>query len=83
MLKDKFEYPQKSIEVTVNSPQKSFNISGDYFEYLLYIIPDTYSSGSYRVNTFLEPGYQPAAFKPKELPDGKQKDDGKSKNDTV
>ena len=57
MNKGQFEYPMKVYTVGINSPQKSFNISGAYFEYRIYTMPDTYSSGSYRVTAWLEEGY--------------------------
>ena len=77
MNKNEFSYPKQTYDVSKDSSQKNFNISGSYFEYILYIMPDTYSSGSYRVNAYLEEGYQPKAFddnKPIEVIDDQVED---------
>lgn len=62
MNKGKFEYPQQAYDVVVGSTQSNFNISSTYFEYLIYVLPDTFSSGSYRIDVTLEKAYQPVAF---------------------
>lgn len=62
MDKNAFTYPQQSFDVVVGSTQTDFNISSNYFEYLVYVLPDTFSSGSYRIDVALERAYQPEAF---------------------
>ena len=62
MDRDAFTYPQQAFDVVVGSSQTDFNISSNYFEYLVYVLPDTFSSGSYRIDVQLEQAYQPAAF---------------------
>jgi len=69
MLKGKYEFPQYTFEVKHNSPQKSFNVSGEFFEFIVYTMPDTYSSGSYSVSALIEPQYVPTAFEPEFPPD--------------
>ena len=59
MTKNEFSYPKQTYDVVKDSVQKNFNISGTFFEFRIYIMPDTYTSGSYRVNVYLEEGYQP------------------------
>lgn len=63
MDKNAFTYPQQSYDVVVGSTQTNFNISSTYFEFLVYVLPDTFSSGSYRIDVSLEKAYQPEAFK--------------------
>jgi uncharacterized protein YxjI len=55
MPKNKFQFPSYSFEVKQDSQQKTFNVSGSYFEFLLYTMPDTFQSGSYQVSAFIEP----------------------------
>ena len=62
MDKDVFSYPRQAFDVVLGSSQTSFNISSNYFEYLIYVLPDTFSSGSYRIEVLLEQAYQPTAF---------------------
>ena len=62
MTKGTYEYPKKSYDITPDSISKNFNISGTYFEYQVYVIPDTFTSGSYRINVYLEKAWQPKAF---------------------
>lgn len=57
MYKDSFDYPQASYVLDRKSKMRTFNVSGTYFEYLIYIKPDTYTSGSYRMDAYLEQGY--------------------------
>jgi len=43
----------------MNSLLTNFNISGNYFEFYFYVLPDTYSSGSYRITYYIEETYNP------------------------
>jgi len=43
----------------MNSLSKNFNISGNYFDFYFYVLPDTYSSGSYRITYYIEETYNP------------------------
>ena len=78
MPKDKYEYPQYQFDVRDNSTQKTFNISGDYFEYFLYIMPDTFQSGAYAVSAMIEEQYKPTAFEPTYPPDSGNNTDGQN-----
>ena len=62
MDKGAFTYPQQSYDVIVGSTQTNFNISSNFFEFLVYVLPDTFSSGSYRIDVMLEEAFQPTAF---------------------
>ena len=62
MDKDSFSYPKATYQIDKDSPQKNFNVSGNYFEFRVFVIPDTYASGSYRVDTFIEKQWVPKAF---------------------
>ena len=39
---------------------------------MIYVIPDTYSSGSYSLTAYIQEGYVPKAFEPESLPDKPQ-----------
>jgi hypothetical protein len=39
---------------------------------LIYVIPDTYSSGSYSLTAYIQEGYVPKAFEPESPPDKPQ-----------
>jgi hypothetical protein len=43
----------------MNSLSTNFNVSGNYFEFYFYVLPDTYSSGSYRISYYIEETYNP------------------------
>ena len=72
MSKNKYQFPQYVFEVKKDSAQKTFNVSGSYFEYILYIMPDTFQSGAYQVSAMIEKQYVPSAFKP--VPPDNEKD---------
>lgn len=55
MLKNNFEFPQFTFEVKADSVQKSFNVSGEFYEFIVYIMPDSFTSGSYSVDSYIEP----------------------------
>jgi hypothetical protein len=59
MDKGTFEFPREVYDISMNSLSTNFNISGDYFEFYFYVLPDTYSSGSYRITYYLEETYNP------------------------
>ena len=60
----KFEYPLAFYDLSSSDTGKTFNQSGSYFEYNVYVVPDMYSSGSYRISVELEDIYVPPAFEP-------------------
>ena len=62
MSKDTFEFPKDVQVINKDSQQISFRVSGEYYEFLIYIEPSSVTSGSYRLSTWLEEGYQPTAF---------------------
>jgi hypothetical protein len=62
MPKGEFSYPVQAFDVSSTSEQKNFNVSGKSFEYALIVKPESFASGEYRVNTWLEEAYQPPAF---------------------
>lgn len=78
MEKDKFEYPKQIYNVILGTSQSNFNISGAYFEYYVYVLPDTFSAGSYHMDIELEQAYQP-----KQIIENDDKDeDNKTSNQT-
>ena len=58
MPKNEFKFPTYTFEVMLGSEQKSFNISGEYFEYMIYVLPDTYTGGTYAVTAWIEEIYK-------------------------
>ena len=62
--KNEFKYPMQIIEIKQDTPmeKRRFNVSGEYFELKIYIIPDTFSSGSYAMMAGIEELYIPEAL---------------------
>lgn len=42
MQKNRYQFPQYVFSIKRDSTQRSFNVSADYFEYFLYIMPDSF-----------------------------------------
>lgn len=59
MNKNKFEFPIDQVELTSSDKGKVFNVSGTYFEYMLYVQPTSDSSGSYSFTAELEETWVP------------------------
>ena len=58
MPKNQFKLPTYTFDVQLGSELKSFNISGEYFEYMVYVKPDTFTGGSYAVIAWIEEIYK-------------------------
>jgi hypothetical protein len=54
-----FEFPIQTYKITSSSQQNSFNVSGTYYQFYIYVLPDAFSSGSYRVSSYIEKAWQP------------------------
>ena len=57
MRKDAYELPIATYEVTSSTWPRTFNISGEFYEYKIYVMPDTYKSGSFAVSAGIEELY--------------------------
>ena len=55
--RDKFDYPIRSYTLSSADAQKGFNVSGIYYEFMLYVQPS--DSGQYSFTAELEPIYIP------------------------
>ena len=62
MQKEQFSYPLQVFKLTPESEVRTFNVSGDNYELLIYLRPSSYSSGSYRLNARVERQFAPKAF---------------------
>lgn len=54
MSKSVFELPARVFEINSDTEIRNFNVSGSWFKLYVYVLPDTYSSGSYWLTTYIE-----------------------------
>ncbi len=59
MMKDEFAFPQYKEIVTSEEGAQSFNISGTFFEYLIYVRHGFMERGEFHVDTYIEEAYKP------------------------